>query len=164
MSHSADMNMDAIISELELDEGVRLSPYRCTAGFLTIGVGRNLDTNKLTAEELAFVGHNCRTKPITKEQSDYLLKNDIEKVCADLMKFLPWWAYLGDVRKRVLVNMAFNLGASGLLKFTNTLALIRSGSYAQAAAEMVKSKWAKQVGKRADRLANMMRTGEVADD
>jgi lysozyme len=164
MSHSADMNMDAIISELELDEGVRLSPYRCTAGFLTIGVGRNLDTNKLTAEELAFVGHNCRTKPITKEQSDYLLKNDIEKVCADLMKFLPWWAYLGDVRKRVLVNMAFNLGTEGLLKFENTLALIRSGSYAQAAAEMVKSKWAKQVGKRADRLANMMRTGEVADD
>ena len=163
MSHSADMNMDAIISELELDEGVRLSPYRCTAGFLTIGVGRNLDTNKLTAEELAFVGHNCRTKPITKEQSDYLLKNDIEKVCADLMKFLPWWTYLGDVRKRVLVNMAFNLGTEGLLKFENTLALIRSGSYAQAAAEMVKSKWAKQVGKRADRLANMMKTGEVAD-
>jgi len=164
MSHSADMNMDAIISELELDEGVRLSPYRCTAGFLTIGVGRNLDTNKLTAEELAFVGHNCRTRPITKEQSDYLLKNDIEKVCADLMKFLPWWAYLGDVRKRVLVNMAFNLGTEGLLKFENTLALIRSGSYAQAAAEMVKSKWAKQVGKRADRLANMMKTGEVTDD
>ena len=164
MSRSADMNMDAIISELELDEGVRLSPYRCTAGFLTIGVGRNLDTNKLTAEELAFVGHNCRTKPITKEQSDYLLKNDIEKVCADLMKFLPWWAYLGDVRKRVLVNMAFNLGTEGLLKFENTLALIRSGSYAQAAAEMVKSKWAKQVGKRADRLANMMKTGEVTDD
>ena len=164
MSHSADMNMDAIISELELDEGVRLSPYRCTAGFLTIGVGRNLDTNKLTAEELAFVGHNCRTKPITKEQSDYLLKNDIEKVCADLMKFLPWWAYLGDVRKRVLVNMAFNLGIAGLLKFENTLALIRSGSYSQAASEMVKSKWAKQVGKRADRLANMMKTGEVTDD
>ena len=46
MSHSADMNMDALISELELDEGVRLSPYRCTAGFLTIGVGRNLDTRK----------------------------------------------------------------------------------------------------------------------
>lgn len=163
MSHSADMNMDALISELERDEGVKLSSYRCTAGFLTIGVGRNLDTNKLTAEELAFVGHNCRTKPITKEQSDYLLKNDIEKVCADLMKFLPWWTYLGDVRKRVLVNMAFNLGTEGLLKFENTLALIRSGSYAQAAAEMVKSKWAKQVGKRADRLANMMKTGEVTD-
>jgi len=59
--------------------------------------------------------------------------------------------------------MAFNLGIAGLLKFENTLALIRSGSYAQAAAEMVKSKWAKQVGKRADRLANMMKTGEVAD-
>jgi lysozyme len=59
------------------------------------------------------------------------------------MKFLPWWAYLGDVRKRVLVNMAFNLGIAGLLKFENTLALIRSGSYAQAAAEMVE----KQVGK-----------------
>jgi len=163
MTHSADMNMDALISELERDEGVRLSPYRCTAGFLTTGVGRNLDTNKLTAEELAFVGHDCRKKPITKEQSDYLLKNDIEKICSELLKFLPWWAYLGDVRKRVLVNMAFNLGIAGLLKFTNTLALIRSGSYAQAASEMVKSKWAKQVGKRADRLANMMKTGELAD-
>ena len=158
------MNMDALISELERDEGVRLSAYRCTAGFLTISVGRNLDTNKLTAEELAFVGHDGRKKSIAKSQSDYLLKNDIERVCAELLKFLPWWAYLGDVRTRVLVNMAFNLGTAGLLTFTNTLALIRSGSYAQAAAEMVKSKWAKQVGKRADRLANMMRTGVVADD
>ena len=164
MSNSADMNMDALIRELEFDEGVRLSAYPCSWGFLTIGVGRNLDTNKLTAEELAFVGHDGRKKPITKSQSDYLLKNDIEKVCAELLKFLPWWAYLGDVRKRVLVNMAFNLGTAGLLKFTNTLALIRSGSYSQAASEMVKSKWAKQVGKRADRLANMMKTGEVTDD
>ena len=55
MTHSADMNMSALISELERDEGVRLSAYKCTAGFLTIGVGRNLDTNKLTVEELSFV-------------------------------------------------------------------------------------------------------------
>jgi lysozyme len=72
---------------------------------------------------------------------------------------LPWWRNLSPVRQRVLVNMAFNLGMVGLLTFKNTLGAMQNGSYAAAAAGMLSSKWATQVGVRAERLADMMRTG-----
>jgi lysozyme len=59
----------------------------------------------------------------------------------------------------VLLDMSFNLGIVGLLRFKNTLATIRRGDYSKAAAMMLDSLWARQVGKRAVRLAEMMRTG-----
>ena len=68
-------------------------------------------------------------------------------------------------RRGLKLNMAFNLGVDGLLKFKNTLALLRSAieghaSYARVADGMLNSLWAKQVGRRADELARQMRTGE----
>lgn len=59
----------------------------------------------------------------------------------------------------MLVNMAFNLGVSGLLGFHATLGWIKQGHYSSAAGEMLLSVWAAQVGDRAFRLARMMRTG-----
>ena len=131
---------------LILDEGLRLKPYRCTAGKLTIGVGRNLDDVGISGEEAL-----------------YLLKHDIdraERACAEAFDF---WPTLPGARKMVLVNMAFNLGINGLLKFQRTLDAVRYGDYALAAQRMIDSKWAKQVGARADRLAKIMETGNLED-
>jgi lysozyme len=128
--------------QLRLHEGERLKPYRCTAGKLTIGVGRNLEDRGITAEESA-----------------YLLNNDIDREWKALTTALPWVTGLNDVRQRVLLDMSFNLGIVGLLRFKNTLATIRRGDYSKAAAMMLDSLWARQVGKRAVRLAEMMRTG-----
>lgn len=57
--------------------------------------------------------------------------------------------------------MASNLGIRGLLGLANTLRFIKEGDYANAARNMLLSKWAKQVSQRAMRLAEMMRTGRV---
>jgi lysozyme len=135
-------DMPTLIGELKRDEGVRLKPYTDTVGKLTIGVGRNLTD----------VG-------ISDDECTALLQNDVARTVAALDKSLPWWRKLDPVRQRVLVNMAFNLGMVGLLTFKNTLAAVQSGSYAAAAAGMLASKWATQVGDRAKRLAEMMRTG-----
>jgi lysozyme len=137
--------MDTLLAELRRDEGVRLKPYRCTAGKLTIGVGRNLDD----------VG-------ISSDEADALLRNDVARVCSDLDARIPWWRGLDEVRQRVLVNMGFNLGISGLLGFKNTLRAVETGDYLGAAQGMLASKWAKQVGPRAERLALMMRDGAAA--
>lgn len=131
-----------LIQQLRRHEGERLKPYRCTAGKLTIGVGRNLDDRGITAQESA-----------------YLLSNDIDKVWTELQARLPWVTGLSDVRQRVLLDMAFNLGTDGLLKFRNTLATIEAGNYQKGAEMMLDSLWAKQVGMRAQRLAKMMQTG-----
>ena len=131
-----------LIAELRRDEGTRAKPYLDTVGKLTIGVGRNLDDVGLSDDEI-----------------DYLLANDIKRVDADLDRNIPWWRDLDPVRQRVLQNMCFNMGITGLLGFKNTLGLIKRGDYGAAASAMLKSRWAAQVKRRAQRLSEMMRTG-----
>ena len=134
--------LDEIVKQLRRDESVRLMPYKDSVGLLTIGVGRCLDR----------VG-------ISNVEADMLLKNDINRTMAALDKELPWWLTLDEARRGVLLNMTFNLGITGLLAFRNTLSMIQRGDYAGAAAGMLASKWAKQVGPRALRLAEQMRSG-----
>ena len=136
-----------LIEQLRLHEGERRKPYRDTVGKLTIGIGRNLDDKGLRRDEI-----------------EYLLANDIADSRADLDRYLPWWRGLDPVRQRVLIDMVFNMGAGspkggGLLSFVNTLSEIRRGNYGIAADMMLASKWSAQVGRRAVRLATMMRTG-----
>ncbi len=134
--------IEELVTQLRRDEGVKLKPYRDTVGKLTIGIGRNLDD----------VG-------ISNVEADTLLKNDIGRTMADLDKHLPWWLTLDAARRGVLANMAFNMGINGLLSFKNTLALIQQGRFEDAAANMLMSKWATQVGPRAKRLSDQLHTG-----
>jgi lysozyme len=136
------MNIERLIEDLKHDEGLRLKPYRCTAGKLTIGVGRNLDD----------VG-------IFEAEADYLLGNDIASVAADLDRALPWWRELSDARQRALANMAFNLGLSRLLGFKNMLVALHGGEFDRAADAALSSAWASQVGDRSKRIAAMFREG-----
>ena len=123
-------------------EGVRLKVYTDTLGIETIGVGRNL-----------------RDKGITHDEALFLLDNDLDECIRDCATF-PWFADLDPVRQRVVVDLRFNLGPSRLRGFKNTLYSISKGQYAAAANGMLNSKWAKQVGVRASRLAEMMKTGK----
>jgi lysozyme len=140
------MNMDLLEQELTIDEGKRSKIYLCTSNKRSIGIGRNLDDVGLSEDEI-----------------QYLFKNDIARVCAELDRALPWWRNMSDARQRVLANMCFNMGLGnstrGLLSFRNTLAAMQAGDYEKAAQGMGNSTWAKQVGKRADRLIEMMRKG-----
>lgn len=136
------MDLSLLFQELERDEGLRLKPYRDTVGKLTIGIGRNLDDVGISAEE-----------------ARYLLGNDVARSAADLDRHLPFWRDLGPVRQRVLANMAFNMGIRRLLTFKYTLLMVEHGDWEKASQGMLSSLWARQVGPRAVRLAEMMRTG-----
>ncbi len=138
---TAPPNLGALLTQLRAHEGVRSKPYRDTVGKLTIGVGRNLDDRGLSPEEI-----------------DFLLSNDIDDHWVELLTALPWVTRLSPTRQIVLLDMAFNLGVPGLLKFAHTLDSIKSGDYALAAKQMLQSKWARQVGPRARRLSQMMLT------
>lgn len=150
------MNLVLLEAELRRDEGVRYSPYVDTTGNRTIGVGHNMDVSPLPASW---------TFPLSDAQVNVLLSQDISSTIAKLNGSLPWWQQMSDVRMRVLANMCFNMGLSGLLTFKNTLGAMQRGSYAVAAAGMLNSKWASQVGARAMRLASAMEHGvmPVAD-
>lgn len=89
-----------------------------------------------------------------------LLENDIDRKLDSLRDALPWFDNINDQRKAVLLNMAFQMGVSGLLKFKNTLASVEAGDFEDAAARMLKSKWAQQTPVRAKEMAAQMRTGQ----
>ncbi len=137
------MNMLNITSQLIEHEGLVNKVYICPAGKLTIGVGRNLEDRGLTDLESLF-----------------LLNNDIVSLNNELSIKLPFYKDLDDVRQGVLINMAFNMGIYGLLKFKNTLKLIEEQNYLFASDEMLDSKWARQVPNRAKELANLMKGGK----
>jgi lysozyme len=136
-------DMTSLEDQLIDHEGLELKPYQCTADKLTIGVGRNIED-----------------RGITEDEARYLLKNDIKIVEDELLEKKPVVAGLDAVRQRVLVDMGFNLGIPTLLKFQNMWTAIEEEDFERAADEAMDSRWAKQVGRRAERLCQAMQTGE----
>lgn len=136
------MNMDKLKAQLTVDEGRKKRMYLDTVGKWTVGVGRNISDRDFSDDEI-----------------DLMLENDIRLIEGQLDKHLPWWRGMNDVRQNVLVNMTF-MGIGKVLGFKNTLAAMKAGQYELASRGMLASLWAKQVGQRAIRLAEMMRKGE----
>jgi lysozyme len=145
--HSLIMPFDLENLKLELirDEGEVPYAYQDSLGYWTIGVGHLIDKRKGGS--------------IPASVSDLLLELDIAAKEADLDANLPWWRKLDDVRQRVMMNMAFNMGVGTLLTFHNTLTAIQGAQWQAAAQGMRNSLWYKQVGARAERLAQAMETG-----
>ena len=136
------MNFDALARDLRRDEGWRLQPYTDTVGKTTIGCGRNLDD----------VG-------ISDAEATFLLDNDMRRVWAELRGFFPDVLAMSEPRQRALANMLFNLGLTRFAGFKRMLAALLAGDYARAADEALDSRWARQVGQRAVRIAEMIREG-----
>ena len=129
---------------MKRDEGLRLRPYSDTVGKLTIGWGRNL----------VDVG-------ITQDEAQLLLEHDLHAAIADLLRAYPLVAQLTATRQIVLANMCFNLGIGHLSTFRKMWASLMAGNYEAASIEMLDSEWASQVGARATRLADAMRSGTL---
>ena len=140
------MISEELIESIKLGEGFSRTAYRCSLGHLTIGYGRLIDP------EVAGSG-------LTEEEAEYLLVNDIERFAeaAERVVGSEVWSWLSQRRRDVLTEMAFNMGPGNLAKFKKMLAAIASQDYAQAADEALNSRWAQQVGKRAERLADRLR-------
>lgn len=134
---------DPILADLKRDEGLSLKPYRDSVGKLTIGYGRNLDDVGISEDEAAV-----------------LLDHDIAQAVAELDRALPWWRELPLSSQRGLTNMCFNLGMTRLAGprgFKNMLTALEAGDGQRAADEALDSKWAGQVGERAQRIASLYR-------
>lgn len=134
-----------LIPDLKLDEGRRLTAYLDTVGVWTIGYGHT------SGAHAGLVW--------TDTQALAALQHDVDVAISILDRQLPWWCSMNDARQDVLANMCFNLGWTKLSGFVNTLAAMKAGRWDEAAAHMLDSKWAKQVGERATRLAEQMRAG-----
>lgn len=125
-------------------EGLRIKPYKCTAGKLTIGYGRNLEDNGISLDE-----------------AEYMFNNDFNAAYESVLRLLKANAVdinnLSDCRLFVLTDMMFNLGYLRLSKFKKLLQALKNQDYVAASNEMKDSNWYKQVGNRAKKLCDMMK-------
>lgn len=141
---------DKLISRLQQHEGWSSTAYLDSQGYLTIGYGRLIDKKA--------------NGGISRDEGLFMLNNDINAKSKELEQAISWVVYLDDVRQAVLLEMAFNLGITGLLKFQKMLMAVSLGQWDVAAAEMLDSKWATQVKGRAVELSNMMKTGKYNEE
>ena len=127
-------------------EGLRLKPYYCPAGHLTIGVGRNLEA-----------------KGITRAEAMTMLDNDIQAASDDVKAILAAFDIqvwkLNRPRQDALINMAFNIGRRSLMGFKKMFAAIKAEDFEKAAVEMLDSKYAEDVRERAVELSMQLKTG-----
>ena len=135
---------EKLVDQLITHEGMELKVYKDSLGIETIGIGRNLVD-----------------RGVSEEEARYLCNNDIDIVEQELGKSFPIVDSLDDTRTRVLLDMAFNLGVPRLCAFQNMWRALEERDFEEAAKEMLDSRWASQVGQRAQRLATAMRTGKL---
>jgi lysozyme len=123
-------------------EGKRLDMYQDSENIWTVGVG-----------------HNIQERGISEAVCNLMLEEDIEEAINDADTF-RWFEDLNDPRRAVIVDMVFNMGLTRFSGFKKTIQFLENELYNSAGIEMLDSKWANQVGRRAIRLSEIMKTGE----
>jgi lysozyme len=136
--------MSTLLEMVKEHEGLRLKPYTCTAGKLTIGYGRNIEDVGISEEEATFLLNNDIRR----------CKREAEQWCGQIL-----WNKLSPNRQDVVIEMCFQLGLGTLQKFKKFKAALDALNFRQAAAEMLDSSWAQQTSKRAKTLAKLMEVG-----
>jgi len=131
---------DKLLDMIMRNEGLRLFPYRCTEGKLTIGYGHNLDS-----------------KGISENMALQMLKDDIGDAIKDLYIVFDEFYKFTSNRQCALIDMMFNIGLPAFKKFKKMIQAINEGDWEQAALQAEKSKWYGQVGDRSERIVKLMR-------
>lgn len=129
--------------QLAGDEGNVKYGYKDSLGYLTIGIGFLIDERKggLRPEEIGFI-----------------FANRIELIRTELAQKAPWMSKLSEARQGAFLNMAYQLGVDGLLRFKNTLASAQAGEWDKVEAGVLASLYAKQTPNRARRIAKQLQT------
>jgi lysozyme len=145
---------------LEHDEGKKLIVYRCTQGFKTVGIGHNLDAS--SALDILNRHLNVGDK-ITQEECSRLFKRDIANVYAGIKRNMPYFDGLQDKYKPVIVNMIFQMGINGVLKFVRTLQAMRDDKPELATVGIRSSKYHEQTPERSERMIKLINGEKVPE-
>lgn len=134
------------VQDVIAEEGFRPSAYQDHLGFWTIGHGICIDSRK-----------GCG---IDQAESLYLIDNRLSKIRLQLDGAIPWWREMDDARCSALMNMAYQMGVNGVLRFQKMLDHMEGGDFEKAADEALNSKWADQTPVRAHRISKLIRKGD----
>lgn len=135
--------------QLKIDEGVKYEIYEDHLGYATFGIGH------LITDADEEYGWPIGTK-VSEDRVNEVFKTDVQKFINETQKVFPDLINKPDNIQIVLINMCFNLGAPRLSKFKKFIAAINDEQWIEAAVEMMDSRWARQVGPRAERLKQIV--------
>ena len=146
-----------IAERLEFHEGRRAEAYYCSGGYLTQGIGHNLETNPLTNNQKSKIKN---LKHWTDEEIDMVLADDIYQCKVLMTQLIEGFDKFDDERQYALVDMCFQLGARGVSGFKKMLKAMREGDFETAGNECLDSKYGRQTPTRAKRISHLIATGE----
>jgi len=144
------MNVDKLREQLKIDEGVIYEVYNDHLGYATFGIGH------LITEQDEEYGKPLGT-PVSEERVNAVFEKDVAIYMSEAKKVFPNLEQLPEEAQQVIVNMTFNMGAPRLAKFKKFIAGVNASDWNTAAVEMMDSRWAKQVGNRAERLRDRIK-------
>jgi len=133
-------------AQLKQDEGFESHAYRCPAGALTIGYGRNVDPDQ-------------GGPGLTESEASLLLGNDVAACEADLANIFPGWESISMARRATLINIRFQIGPGGFRSFRRMIAAIQVGDWQTAARELAASRLMVQVPRRTTRRVRELEVG-----
>jgi len=161
------MNNDLLRKMIKRHEGLRLFPYRCIGGKLTIGYGWNLDAHPLPVD----YAHCLRaTGKITEAMAEHLLTIMIDMAERDCRDIYPGFNRFSETRRFALIDFLFNLGSTRALKFKKMRKAIEAEDWEEAANQVNDSVYWRQLGgdpagtddgklERPEEIAQMLRIG-----
>lgn len=144
------MDINKLREQLKIDEGVKYEVYDDHLGYKTFGIGHLV---KSTDEEYGVpVG-----TPVSEERVNSVFDKDVITYIDESKKVFGNLEEMPGEVQQVIVNMCFNMGAPRLSQFKKFIRAIHDEEWATASLEMLDSKWANQVGERANRLSDRIK-------
>ena len=118
---------------IKLNEGFSLKPYKDQLGYFTIGYGHLILSNEKFLLK----------KQTNKKELEQIFENDFKKALSNFNSTLK--PLVSNKREaELLIEMVFQLGIKGCLKFKNLIKNMRKGNKHLVCLDMMNSLWYKQ--------------------
>ena len=156
-----------IFDMLAFDEGLKLTIYKDTRGYWTVGIGHLLTKVNDKAKAISILDTLVGRKTngvITEKEARAIFKADVEDAIRQIHAstiLSPIYDKVSETRKLAIINMVFQLGIKGAEGFKNSLTLVSNSYYTQAATNMCKSRWYSQTPNRAERVIKVFQSGTL---
>ena len=151
------LQLDMALKLVKEAEGFEPLPYHCTAGKLTQGYGRNLEVHPLSVEEMKELNADGSvSEHIAEKWAIHELLDCEIKLMSNII-----YKNQSSVRKAVLLDMCFNIGYAGLMKFKKMWFALGNKDYPEASRQAKDSAWYVQVGNRGKRNVEIMASNKI---
>lgn len=150
--------IDIATKLIKLNEGCKLEVYTCPAGYKTFGYGTNLEVLDglfkcagVSGADINFSsGLDVAIEQInnTKDKEALavaFLQSEIIN-CKRALNTQKWFTDdLSEFQQAIILDLAYNIGVAGVLKFKKMIAAIKQRNYGIACEEMLNSRYHHQM-------------------